>query len=232
MGRNNQISSSAQRQATQLHQQSAMQAKTSTQSAPINQQLQKAPVRPASPPSLQAAQTQSKGQSQSAPMKQQQQNNKNAQVYRPSPVQEHPDDAFLSGAWMFDAQRVPQWLASQLPTAKRTLCSPKPGQQSSSLSSQSQQQASPAKQQQMQQQKKQQQQQKGTVIARGSVTAKNASPDDAFFSGAWLFDAQSAPQWLASQLPAASPAKQNQKQIQNNNNGQKRRPQSPGSRRA
>ncbi|KAI9216157.1 hypothetical protein BC828DRAFT_409745, partial [Blastocladiella britannica] len=127
----------------------------------------KAPVRPASPQSLQAAQTQSKGQSQSAPMKQQKQpqrsalplvkqqqnNNKNAQVYRPSPVQEHPDDAFLSGAWMFDAQRVPQWLASQLPTAKRMLCSPKPGQQSSSFSSQSQQ---PTKQQQQQQQMKQQ----------------------------------------------------------------------------
>ncbi|KAI9217001.1 hypothetical protein BC828DRAFT_392255 [Blastocladiella britannica] len=112
---------------------------------------------------------------------------------------------------MFDTQRVPQWMSSQLPTAKRTLCSPKPAVVQPSSQSQSQSQSQQQmKQQQMkqpiqqpiQQQKKQQ---NGTVIALGSVTAKNASPDDAFFSGAWLFDAHSAPQWLTSQLPVAEP---------------------------
>ncbi|KAI9190380.1 hypothetical protein H9P43_001814 [Blastocladiella emersonii ATCC 22665] len=36
-------------------------------------------------------------------------------VYRATPVREHPDDAFLSGAWMFDEARVPSWMAAQLP---------------------------------------------------------------------------------------------------------------------
>ncbi|KAI9216392.1 hypothetical protein BC828DRAFT_393646 [Blastocladiella britannica] len=172
---------------------------------------------------------------------------------------------------MFDAQRVPQWMASQLPVAlatrmiakqqqqslaskssttgvvsgkqakvnkslqligwptqsgRRVAATPKPAQQQSSPSTQQ-----PSSQQQLKQQPtKKHQQQNGNVIALGSVAAKNASPDDAFFSGAWLFDAQSVPQWLASQLPVATAIKQSQNKKQNNSNGL-RRPQSPGSRR-
>ncbi|KNE69958.1 hypothetical protein AMAG_14796 [Allomyces macrogynus ATCC 38327] len=36
-------------------------------------------------------------------------------VQAPRPVREDPDDAFSTGAWMFDASRVPAWMAAQLP---------------------------------------------------------------------------------------------------------------------
>ncbi|KAI9217027.1 hypothetical protein BC828DRAFT_418432 [Blastocladiella britannica] len=39
--------------------------------------------------------------SQLTPIKQQLQQRPNGQVYRPTPVKEHPDDAFLTGAWIF-----------------------------------------------------------------------------------------------------------------------------------
>ncbi|KAI9216642.1 hypothetical protein BC828DRAFT_400887 [Blastocladiella britannica] len=39
----------------------------------------------------------------------------NATVYCATPVHEHHDTAFVTGAWLFDMQRVPEWMASQLP---------------------------------------------------------------------------------------------------------------------
>ncbi|KAI9164383.1 hypothetical protein H9P43_008222 [Blastocladiella emersonii ATCC 22665] len=83
-------------------------------------QTQAAATRPASPVQKQAAPTATgKQQASKAAQAPKQQQLKQAQppatVSRPTPVREHPDDAFLSGAWMFDSARAPQWLASQLP---------------------------------------------------------------------------------------------------------------------
>ncbi|KNE71130.1 hypothetical protein AMAG_15799 [Allomyces macrogynus ATCC 38327] len=47
----------------------------------------------------------------------------------------------------------------------------------------------------------------GPPMPVGAQRAGNAHPDDAFTSGAWLFDASVAPAWLAAQL-AARPARQ------------------------
>ncbi|KAI9217970.1 hypothetical protein BC828DRAFT_389851 [Blastocladiella britannica] len=155
-------------------------------------------------------------QQQSIQMKQPQQFNKNAQVYRPTPVKEHPDDAFLSGAWMFDSQRVPLWMAAQLPSApssQRAAWYP-----SSSRSRQATGQATtqataqtPSKHQLMKQQmQKIQNQHKirsvtGFVyrIVKGSV---KEHADTGFLSGAWIFDASRVPTWMQLEVGSLASA--------------------------
>ena len=107
----------------------------------------------------------------------------------------HVDDAFASGAWLFDAAQAPEWLSSQLPkSTKRQLCSPLPA----ARQVQSTRAASPAMPKQA----------KATphIYTLAETKCQHAQVDDAFESGAWLFDAAQAPQWLSAQLPKAKTA--------------------------
>ncbi|KNE69836.1 hypothetical protein AMAG_14367 [Allomyces macrogynus ATCC 38327] len=202
----------------------------------------------------------------------------------------HPDDAFTSGAWLFDASVAPAWLATQLaarparqqqsqpqkqqpkrqqphmtaakmqaelrmmhdqlnalqqkaheyfrhPQQQKTRnAAPRPAQRPTSATQakagtpmqaqlrsmhelmQKLQQAATAKTQPQQQHtltvirpqrctsapkpSAQRKATSGQPMPIVSQRAANAYPDDGFTSGAWLFDASSAPAWLASQMPA------------------------------
>ncbi|KAI9217459.1 hypothetical protein BC828DRAFT_408479, partial [Blastocladiella britannica] len=123
----------------------------------------------------------------------------NAQVYRPTPVQEHPDDAFLSGAWMFDAQRVPQWMSSQLHDthSKRNLvitainCSNLP---KSHLVSKKKP-AIPSKKNDKT---------KTSIIRIQKLP--DVHSDTGFETGAWMYDATAVPLWMQLAVPTVATA--------------------------
>ena len=87
------------------------------------QSAQQQPVKSASPsraatPTKSATASPTKSataSAKSAPVQAQAKNVPPPTVYRAQPAHEHPDDAFNSGAWMFDTSRVPTWMAAQLP---------------------------------------------------------------------------------------------------------------------
>ncbi|ORZ32651.1 hypothetical protein BCR44DRAFT_1515238 [Catenaria anguillulae PL171] len=127
-----------------------------------------------------------------------------AQLMRPMTATDISEIDFLTGAWMFDSARVPLWMQLEMPqlaTAlvlrRRNRCSPSQRSNQSAHRQIKSRSAATHSARAM-----------GQVIKCGSVKAANAHPDDAFFSGAWLFDESVLPQWLAAQLPTKRQVKQ------------------------
>ncbi|KAJ3367338.1 hypothetical protein GGF31_007590 [Allomyces arbusculus] len=108
----------------------------------------------------------------------QQQQPQRVQPARPArPVASHPDDAFFTGAWMFDASSAPAWLAAELAPRARgrvVTVARKPAQAHATVS---------------------------VSVRRRTSPVRPEDPDVGFTSGAWLFDASAAPAWMQAQLP-------------------------------
>jgi len=133
-------------------------------------------------------------------------------VYRPTPVCEHPDDAFLTGAWLFDSSRIPQWMQAQLPATILT----RSVKASAKLT-----QPPMTSQKHIQQQQQQPKLQQVKPVSTGKTgTQKSSSsfakvirptpvyehPDTAFLSGAWLFDPSRTPLWMQREVPKMATA--------------------------
>ena len=103
----------------------------------------------------------------------------------------HVEDAFNSGAWLFDSAQAPEWLSSELPksapSTKHQLLPASRQTRAASPATSKQAKATPH------------------IYTLAEAKCKHANVDDAFESGAWLFDPAQTPQWLSAQLPKAKP---------------------------